>query len=298
MNDHRLFCINPPPPGEIGDLQGHVVLINDSPDDTELHAALAAATPALCEAVSAEVLTNPGNLGFVRTANRALHLGEQRGADVILLNSDALPAPGAFAEMTSVALSDPMISVVSPRSNNATICNSPYPDRFRELDAAAALQAHSKMACYLPPVTYVPTAVGFCLYVRRVMIQEFGVFDEVYGEGYNEENDFVMRCNRAGYRAALANHAFVHHLGKVSFSESNLSSAARETVNRRVSPARRDPRNDPLRSGSTRRAAVRHRVPDRPTLQVRSPPGARGTRAADGIPVSRHHRHGLPGSGY
>ncbi len=219
---------------EIRELHGHVVLINDSPDDEGLRAALTAAMPALCEAVSAEVLANPTNLGFVRTANRVLRLGEQRGADVILLNSDALPTRGAFAEMARVSLSDPMISVVSPRSNNATICNSPYPDCFRGLDATAALQAHLSVARHLPPVTYVPTAVGFCLYVRRVMIQEFGVFDEIYGGGYNEENDFIMRCNLAGYRAVLANHAFVHHLGNQSFSQSTLSSHALETVNRDI----------------------------------------------------------------
>ncbi len=216
---------------EIAALGAQIVLINDSPDDLSLRSVLAAQLPSLRRRIGVELLVNPVNLGFVGSANRALRLGWARHADVILLNSDALPTPGAFAEMAAVARTDPMISVVSPRSNNATLCNSPYPDSFRRLSGAAALRAHMAVAEYLPRVTYVPTAVGFCLYVRWLMIEEFGVFDDIYGGGYNEENDFIMRCNRAGYRAVLANHAFVHHLGSVSFSQSDISSSTRERTN-------------------------------------------------------------------
>ena len=219
---------------EIASIGGRIVLINDSPGDEDLKAALALELPRLCEAVSVELLTNAVNLGFVRTANRALRLGLASGADVILLNSDTLPTVGAFAEMVAVALSDPMISVVSPRSNNATICNSPYPDTFRKLGPRDALRAHQAIAPYLPRVTYVPTAVGFCLYVRRLMIEEFGFFDEIYGEGYNEENDFIMRCNRCGYRAVLANRAFVYHIGEASFKTTKSPRKARELLNRSI----------------------------------------------------------------
>ena len=72
------------------------------------------------------------------------------------------------------------------------------------------------------PRPYVPTCVGFCLYIRHRMLAEFGLLDEVYGRGYNEENDFIMRCNRRGYRAVLANHAFVYHVGNASFSHSQF----------------------------------------------------------------------------
>lgn len=216
---------------ELAALNGHVLLINDSPDDGPLSAAISAYLPALQDSIGVELLLNETNIGFVASANRALRLGQARHADVILLNSDAIPTSGAFAEMAEVARTDPMISVVSPRSNNATICNSPYPDHFRALPHAAALRAHRAIQPYLPRISYVPTAVGFCLYVRRLMIEEFGVFDDIYGAGYNEENDFIMRCNLAGYRAVLANHAFVFHLGSVSFKTTNITTENREFKN-------------------------------------------------------------------
>jgi GT2 family glycosyltransferase len=219
---------------ELAGIGATVLLINDSPSDAPLCAALADRLPGLEKAIGAELWINDANLGFVRTCNRAFTQAIADGSDVILLNSDALITPGALAEITRVAALDPMIGFVSPRSNNATICNSPYPNRFRKLDFAGAVAAHAAIQGLLPAVTYVPTAVGFCLYVKNLMLKEFGVFDTIYGGGYDEENDLIMRANRRGYRAALANHAFVYHIGGESFAASGTPTAKRQAVNRGI----------------------------------------------------------------
>ena len=219
---------------EVAALGGTILVLNDSPDDEGLLAALDAHYPTLRQRAPVELVDNPENLGFVGTANRALELAVRLGADVVLLNSDALPTPGALSEMAKVAYSDPMIGFVSPRSDNATICNSPYPAGFRGFGRAEALSAHLAVQAYLPRVTYVPTAVGFCLYVKHLMLEEFGLFDPIYGHGYNEENDLILRANLRGYRAALANHAFVHHIGTVSFGQSSASASGLETINRAI----------------------------------------------------------------
>jgi len=216
---------------EISALSATILLINDSPDHRPLIEALEEELPALRELVSVEILTNPENIGFVRTANRAFAIAIERGHDVILLNSDALPMPGAFIEMAVVSQLDPMIGFVSPRSNNASICNSPWPDHFRGRDTQQSLADHQAIAHLLPRYTLAPTAVGFCLYVRRLMLLEFGLFDEVYAGGYNEENDLIRRCNRRGFRAALANYAYVYHIGSASFMHSSVSTYERELVN-------------------------------------------------------------------
>lgn len=219
---------------EIRGLPAQLLLINDSPDDEPLAAALDRLLPELSGAIDIELLTNPGNLGFVRTANRAFQLGIEWQADILLLNSDARPRPGAFAEMAAVAALDPMIGFVSPRSDNATLCDSPYPAAWRAGSPDQSFQHHRLLERHLPRYSYAPTAVGFCLLVRHRMIEEFGFFDEIYDGGYNEENDLIRRCNRRGYRAVLANHAYVHHLGGASFAASPTSSAERETRNRAI----------------------------------------------------------------
>jgi GT2 family glycosyltransferase len=58
---------------------------------------------------------------------------------------------------------------------------------------------------------------------RRSVIDSNGLFDEVYGAGYCEENDFAARAHRHGWECAQANRAFVFHFGSRSFGD-----AARE----------------------------------------------------------------------
>jgi GT2 family glycosyltransferase len=213
-------------------LHARILFVNDSPDDEKQADALASHLPRLEGICEVRTLVNRQNLGFVRSCNRGLELARQDGRDAVLLNSDAFVTPGALVELAAVLELDPMIGFVSPRSNNATICNSPYPERYRPLGMQESAWAHQQIIGYLPRITYVPTGVGFCLYIRHLMLAEFGLLDEIYGRGYNEENDFVMRSNRRGYRAVLANHAFVYHVSQASFSQSEF--ATYEEANRKV----------------------------------------------------------------
>ena len=213
-------------------LQAEVILYNDSPGDADLEQALSEALPSARAGFSCRVEQNADNLGFVRTANRALAEGVKRGCDVLLLNSDTIVFPGTFTEMVRVSRLDPMTGFVNPRSNNATLATLPLQDRFRMASPADAMDHWRRLSSRLPRATYVPTAVGFCLLLRWTILAEFGLFDEIYGAGYNEENDLILRAGRRGYRAVLANHAFVWHQGSASFG--SLTSSELETRNAAV----------------------------------------------------------------
>ena len=210
---------------------GEVLLFNDSPGDLGLEAALEELQPVANAAFPCRVIRNDKNLGFVRTCNRAFAEAVERGMDVLLLNSDTIVTAGALSEMVRAALLDPMTGFVNPRSNNATLATLPYQDQFRQQPVEPARAAWHRIASLLPDVSYVPTAVGFCMLVRWAILAEFGGFDEIYGLGYNEENDLIMRAGRRGYRAVLANHAFVWHEGQGSF-HLKPKAAQMETANR------------------------------------------------------------------
>jgi len=214
---------------DIVTIRGEVVIYNDSPDDPGLGEVLERLLPLIRAALPCRLDCNPRNLGFVKTANRALEEGTQRGLDVLLLNSDTVVTPGALVEMVRVSRLDPMIGFVNPRSNNATLATLPYQDRFRHLPVKQARRAWEAIAFHLPEASYVPTAVGFCMLIRWSILAEFGGFDEIFDPGFNEENDLVMRAGRRGYRAVLANHAFVWHLGSGSFSCDHDASALEAT---------------------------------------------------------------------
>jgi GT2 family glycosyltransferase/glycosyltransferase involved in cell wall biosynthesis len=198
-----------------------VIAINDSPDDGELKERLRQAAAELSAVVPCRVIENAQNIGFGRSVNGAAAEPVANRHDVILLNSDTIVFPGAIAELQRVANLDPMIGFLSPRSNNATICSFPPGPEFRKLTPEQSFAVFRELSGYLPEYHYVPVAVGFCLYIKFQIMDEFGLMDEIYGRGYNEENDLIMRANRCGYQAALANHAFVYHLGEASFGISD-----------------------------------------------------------------------------
>ena len=217
---------------ELRTLGAEVVLYNDSPDYLALDAALTEILPAALAAFPCRIERNPSNLGFVRTMNRAIDEAIVRRFDLLLLNSDTMVEPGALTEMARVSLLDPMIGFVNPRSNNAAIATLPVAVRFK--GKPPSREAYQTLAAMLPEFRYVPTAVGFCMLIRWNILAAFGGFDEIYGAGYNEENDLVMRAARCGYRAVFANHAFVWHESEQSFAVADFSKEHWEPTNRAI----------------------------------------------------------------
>ena len=187
---------------------------------------------AVCKVMSAtgmnlQYARRPENRGFVHTCNWGAREFWQSGSDLLLLNSDTEITQGAVEEMQVVLRLHEKHAVVTPRSNNATIFSVPATGRL--LPPQESYAVWLKVKDDLPRYTVMPTAVGFCLLIKRTVYERFGLFDEAYSPGYNEENDFVCRINRYGYSAVAANHAFVFHYESSSFGERR---AQLEAVNR------------------------------------------------------------------
>ena len=216
---------------ELAGIGCRVIAINDSPDDGELKPLLQQAVNDLAALVPCRLIENARNIGFGPSINGAASDSVANRHDVILLNSDTIVFPGAITELQRVANLDPMIGFVSPRSNNATICSFPPQREYQKLSPEQSYAVFRELSGYLPEYHYVPVAVGFCLFIKFQIMDEFGLLDEVYGRGYNEENDLIMRANRCGYQAALANRAFVYHLGEASFSGTDSPKAELEKRN-------------------------------------------------------------------
>ncbi|MFB1011073.1 MAG: class I SAM-dependent methyltransferase, partial [Thiopseudomonas sp.] len=194
--------------------EAELVVINDASPEPELVEWLNA------NAHRFTLLHNAVNLGFVGTVNRGMALYPDQ--DVVLVNSDTEVANDWLDRMQQAAYAAADVGSVTPFSNNATICS--FPDFCRDnllpagydvqrLDALAA-RANAGLA------VDIPTAVGFCMYIRRDCLHDAGAFDaELFGRGYGEENEFCMRSAQRGWRHVLTGDTFVYHKGGVSFAE-------------------------------------------------------------------------------
>ncbi len=161
---------------------------------------------------------NDGNIGFVKTCNRGFLL-DKTDNDILLLNSDTEVTNNFLEEMLSVLYLSDKHGVCCPRSNNATILSIPlFYNNERNRIIYESYEYFKRISKMLPRFSVVPTGVGFCFLIKRNIIENFGLFDEIYGKGYNEENDFCCRINKYGYSAVMSNHSFVFHFEGKSFS--------------------------------------------------------------------------------
>lgn len=187
-------------------------------DDASTDPRIAPMARGWCErsALDARYVQRERNLGFPANCNAAF--AETGEADLVLLNSDTLATPGWLQQIARCAAADARIATITPWSNNAEICSfprfcepNPVPEHPDTLAEAAALTAD-------PVYPDLPTAVGFCMFIRRAALRQLGGFDaDTFGRGYGEENDFCLRADAMGWRNVLCETAYVVHLGGASF---------------------------------------------------------------------------------
>lgn len=165
------------------------------------------------------IYNNEKNLGFVGTVNKGMSISQN---DIILLNSDTEVTKNWLTKIKNTAYSNCKIATVTPLTNSGTICSIPIfcedneiPHNFTLEDYADVIE---KTSLKLYPS--IPTAIGFCMYIKRSAINEIGLFDEAtFGRGYGEENDFCCRALENGYFHVLSDDTFIYHKGSASFSE-------------------------------------------------------------------------------
>ena len=155
---------------------------------------------------------NSENIGFIKSCNLGTALGS--APYVLLLNSDVVVTPGWLERMLECADSDSRIASVNPLTNYASQINLPLAPGANFFGMDEALREHSPRD--FPDVV---TGVGFCLLLRRLALEDVGFLDGVYGRGYCEDSDLCMRLTTRGYRTVVADHVYVYHKGRSTFTD-------------------------------------------------------------------------------
>lgn len=152
------------------------------------------------------LVRNEENTGFIRAVNKGLSLSD--AGFVCILNNDTIVTRGWLEEMVAVARSGDNIGIVNPSSNNLGQRpdeNEPiehYADRIRKNSGKFA---------------ELGSAIGFCMLIKREVIERIGFFDEVFGMGNFEDTDFSRKAVKAGFICVRACGAYVFHRENSSF---------------------------------------------------------------------------------
>lgn len=199
----------------IADTETEVLVINDASTDKRISLMLKnyACLPVI------KLVNNETNLGYTKTVNKGIFLAGDD--DVILLNSDTIVTEGWLKGLQDTAYENSSIGTVTAMSDNAGAFSfpvqgkaNPKPSCLSHSNYAAILLTHTKKCL---PVE-VPTGSGFCLYIKRELINSIGFFDEeLFPRGYGEENDFCMRALEAGWKNLISPNCFIYHIRTASF---------------------------------------------------------------------------------
>lgn len=208
-----------------------VVMVDDASPEPDLSAAL----DDMAERGQIHLVRHPVNRGFPTAANAGLRAAASLpgGRDIVLLNSDTVPGAGWLQALRAVVHSAPDIGTATPFSNDATILTYPDPRQPGPPPDDAALRALARLAgrAGVESAVEIPTGVGFCLYVRRECLIQTGVFrDDVFAQGYGEENDFCIRARHLGWRHVAVPSAYVAHVGAQSFGAARRDLVRRNTA--------------------------------------------------------------------
>jgi glycosyltransferase involved in cell wall biosynthesis/GT2 family glycosyltransferase len=159
----------------------------------------------------------PRRGGFAAAVNSALATTRR---DVVLLNSDTVVTRGFLDKLAAAAAVSPRTGTVTPFTNNGTLASLPCAFEINRLpsgydvDRFAALVEERSRRDY----PEIPTGVGFCMLVKRDLLDEIGGFDaDAFGAGYGEEVDLCRRAATRGWVHRLDDATFIFHEGQQSF---------------------------------------------------------------------------------
>ncbi|MFA4981151.1 MAG: glycosyltransferase [Candidatus Omnitrophota bacterium] len=139
------------------------------------------------------LMENAENVGWVKAVNQGLKASSSRF--MCVMNNDTIVRTGDWiSKLIAVAKSGNDIGLVNPFFQAKRMCP--------ECDA---------------PFTEIDFCRGYCVLIKREVLDKIGLWDEAYGIGYYDDHDYSVAAIRAGFRCVRANDVFVEHLGDSTF---------------------------------------------------------------------------------
>lgn len=182
-----------------------IVVDNNSTDDTKLF---------LEEQDDIKVIFNESNVGFPMGCNIGIANAEET-YDILLLNNDTIVTKNWLSNLKKCLYSDEKIGAVGAVSNNgANLQGVDFTyNNFDEMQNLASKNNISDVKKWEEKVCL----IGYCLLIKREVMDQLNGLDEGYTPGYIEDNDLSLNIIKLGYRLMLCHDSFIHHYLGISF---------------------------------------------------------------------------------
>lgn len=172
---------------------------------------------------------NNKNLGFPKGCNQGIELA--KGENILLLNNDVIVTPNWLYNLDKALWSQDNIGAVGPITNACSYYQQIDVDykSIEEMFIFARKINKSKINSWI----YRAKLVGFCMLIKKSVLDNVGVLDELFTPGNFEDDDLSFRMLEEGYKLLLCQDTFIHHFGSVSFKENRNKYTDIMDINRR-----------------------------------------------------------------
>ncbi|MEH7743310.1 glycosyltransferase [Bacillus subtilis] len=168
----------------------------------------------LKQITSIKAIFNKTNEGFAKACNQGLEVAS--GDNILFLNNDTVVTNQWLEPMIKLLYQDDKIGMVGPVSNYVSgpqqvPVNYTKVEEIEDFSRLYCLQQRGRSKAVL-------RLVGFCLLVKKKVLDQVGGFDERFVGGSFEDDDLSLRVLQAGYQLKIALDSFVHHHGHATFT--------------------------------------------------------------------------------
>lgn len=165
------------------------------------------------------IIYNQHNVGFAKANNQGMRIAV--GEYILLLNNDVVLTEGWLERLLICIDSDTGVGIAGPCTNHAVgqqVINPELECDADHIQKYACLNAISSAGSWFET----HRIIGFCMLIKREVIDRVGMLDEQFGPGGFEDYDFCLRVKQGGYKILIAGDVFIYHLGGRGYSNNNL----------------------------------------------------------------------------
>lgn len=150
------------------------------------------------------LIRNEENLGYVKAVNQGLRISS--APYVCMMNNDTLPGEGWLSELVEFFGKHPEAGLLNPASGGHLVSGAGVNEYARKLAGANKGKFMEMNQCQ-----------GWCMLVKRDVIEKIGYLDERFGLGGFDDTDYSMRAHLAGYKSVCVHSSYVYHKMHTSF---------------------------------------------------------------------------------
>lgn len=166
------------------------------------------------------VILNESNRGFAGGNNQGIAAAE--GDYILLLNNDVIVTQNWLERLIAHVESDENIGMAGPVSNSVSgpqqVEHVTYGRNMKKMHKFARNYSKNNVG----RTQKILRLVGFCLLIKRQVLDIICGLDENYGNGNYEDDDLCLRSRIAGFRNIIAHDVFIHHYGSMTFKGNKI----------------------------------------------------------------------------